>query len=399
MISVVKDMIKCVLRIGVCLGLVRLHGAGLACIIWFLAPIGPQGAYNELHKEAHMARTIISLFNSIDDANHAVQDLINNGVPREDISLIVSDRRGEWTSADAARTGATAGTALGGGIGLLAGLGALAISGIGSALAAGPLAAALGLGVAGAAAGAAAGGLIGALTKAGVSEDHAHVYAESVQRGGALVAVLIPLIARIVSVDLRVGLRSMLAARGRAVTTMLALTVGSLMLSLVLLLVNTLVRGMENAAADTLGGTAQITLPYRVSVEELAQALQNGDVPGYRSHFKTASYNVTLQRIETAEGTFALDELRAQREQTLGAGALTNLGMSFSNITSNELTPRLAATPPRRSSNSKISRHRRAVSVSTRQLPSGIRYRDEGCIWVRRMLSRCASDSSRIALY
>jgi hypothetical protein len=136
-----------------------------------------------------MARTIVSLFDSLDDANHAVQGLINNGVPRDDISLIAGDRRGEWTSADAARTGATAGTAIGGGLGLLAGLGALAIPGIGPALAAGPLAAALGLGVAGAAAGAATGGLIGALTEAGVSEEHAHVYAESVRRGSALVVV------------------------------------------------------------------------------------------------------------------------------------------------------------------------------------------------------------------
>jgi uncharacterized protein YcfJ len=40
---------------------------------------------------------------------------------------------------------------------------------------------------AGAAAGAAAGGLIGSLTGAGVSKDHAHVYAEGVRRGGSLV--------------------------------------------------------------------------------------------------------------------------------------------------------------------------------------------------------------------
>jgi hypothetical protein len=44
-------------------------------------------------------------------------------------------------------------------------------------------------GAAGAAAGAAAGGLVGALTEAGVSESDAHVYAEGVRRGGALVIV------------------------------------------------------------------------------------------------------------------------------------------------------------------------------------------------------------------
>jgi len=40
----------------------------------------------------------------------------------------------------------------------------------------------------GAAAGAAAGGLVGALVSAGTSDDHAHVYSESVRRGGTLVS-------------------------------------------------------------------------------------------------------------------------------------------------------------------------------------------------------------------
>jgi hypothetical protein len=61
----------------------------------------------------------------------------------------------------------------------------LAIPGIGPIVAAGPLAAAL----AGAGVGAVAGGLIGGLTGAGVSEEDANYYAESVRRGGALVTV------------------------------------------------------------------------------------------------------------------------------------------------------------------------------------------------------------------
>ncbi len=61
----------------------------------------------------------------------------------------------------------------------------LAIPGIGPIVAAGPLAATL----AGAGVGAVAGGLIGGLTRAGVPEDEANVYAEAVRRGGALVTV------------------------------------------------------------------------------------------------------------------------------------------------------------------------------------------------------------------
>jgi len=68
--------------------------------------------------------------------------------------------------------------------GLLVGLGALAIPGIGPVIAAGPIAAAL----AGAGIGAVTGGIIGALIDLGVPEESAHVYAESVRRGNVLVA-------------------------------------------------------------------------------------------------------------------------------------------------------------------------------------------------------------------
>jgi hypothetical protein len=72
---------------------------------------------------------------------------------------------------------------------MLAGLGVLAIPGLGPVIAGGWLfAAAIGA-TAGAGVGAAAGGLIGALTGAGVPEADAHVYAEGVRRGGALVTV------------------------------------------------------------------------------------------------------------------------------------------------------------------------------------------------------------------
>ena len=71
--------------------------------------------------------------------------------------------------------------------GLLAGLGLLAIPGLGPVVAAGWLAAT----AVGAAAGAATGGIVGALTEAGVSEADAHSYAEGVRRGGTLVSARI----------------------------------------------------------------------------------------------------------------------------------------------------------------------------------------------------------------
>ena len=74
---------------------------------------------------------------------------------------------------------------MGGAAGLAASFMALSIPGIGPIVAAGPVVAML----SGAGAGAVAGGLIGALTDAGVSEEHANYYAETVRRGGALVTV------------------------------------------------------------------------------------------------------------------------------------------------------------------------------------------------------------------
>ena len=68
--------------------------------------------------------------------------------------------------------------------GLLAGLGLLAIPGLGPVVAAGWLAAT----AVGAAAGAATGGVVGALTEAGVSREDADSYAEGVRRGGTLVS-------------------------------------------------------------------------------------------------------------------------------------------------------------------------------------------------------------------
>jgi uncharacterized membrane protein len=148
-----------------------------------------------------MAHTVVGLFRSYDQAQQAVAGLVNMGVRAEDISVVASDAEGKYTRTtgdehtpgEAAGTGAASGGVLGGVLGALVGIGALALPGIGPVLAVGPLAAALGSAGAGAligaATGAISGGLIGALVEAGVPDEHAHVYAEGVRRGGTLVTV------------------------------------------------------------------------------------------------------------------------------------------------------------------------------------------------------------------
>jgi hypothetical protein len=146
---------------------------------------------------ALMKTTITRLFDRHAQAKAALQDLIDAGVPREDISIVANASQEEVDRAEASQAaeGAGAGAGIGGvigcGAGILAGLGVISIPGIGPVVAAGWLAAAAAGIVAGAAAGAAAGGILGALMAAGVSEQHATIFVEGIRRGGTLLTVRI----------------------------------------------------------------------------------------------------------------------------------------------------------------------------------------------------------------
>jgi hypothetical protein len=140
-----------------------------------------------------LAQTITGLFDLYVDAKTAVHELESAGVPHSDISIVASDAHGEHAdqmnkAGEDAGKGAGIGAAVGGVGGLLAGIGLLAIPGLGPVVAAGWLASTLVGAVGGAAIGGAAGGIVGALTKTGVSEEDANTYAEGVRRGGTLVS-------------------------------------------------------------------------------------------------------------------------------------------------------------------------------------------------------------------
>jgi len=135
-------------------------------------------------------QTITGLFDTYEHARQAVHALNEAGITHADISLV--SRTADDVPPDEIGEGATAGAEIGAGLGaaggLLAGLGIVAIPGLGAVFAAGWLfATAIGA-MAGAGVGAATGGLVGALTRAGISEPDAEVMEESVRRGGAIVS-------------------------------------------------------------------------------------------------------------------------------------------------------------------------------------------------------------------
>jgi hypothetical protein len=131
--------------------------------------------------------TVSRVYDTYAQAREAVSAVEAAGIPSSEVSLVankyVSAEYADVDDVNKTAAGAGIGGVVGGGAGLLAGLGLLAIPGIGPVVAAGWLAAT----AAGAAAGAATGGIVGALVGAGESDENANVYSESVRRGGTLV--------------------------------------------------------------------------------------------------------------------------------------------------------------------------------------------------------------------
>lgn len=138
-------------------------------------------------------KAIIGIAKSAGQIEDAVTKLQNNAlVPSSAISILIPDSGtkpeigtvNSTKAPEAATTGAVAGGVMGGALGLLAGIGVLAIPGLGAFIAAGPLLAAM----SGAAAGAAAGGITGALIGMGIPEYEAKAYENRVKEGGYLIA-------------------------------------------------------------------------------------------------------------------------------------------------------------------------------------------------------------------
>ena len=136
---------------------------------------------------------VFGIYKTRSQAEQAVDRLMAAGYSNNDISVLLPDNTSSREFAhekntkapEGAATGVATGGVVGGTLGLLAGIGALAIPGVGPLIAAGPIMGALaGLGVGGA-----VGGLIGALVGMGIPEYEAKRYEGRVKDGGILLSV------------------------------------------------------------------------------------------------------------------------------------------------------------------------------------------------------------------
>lgn len=136
---------------------------------------------------------VFGLYPSVVRAEQAVDALLSAGFSNADVSVLMADNQSskdfahekQTKAPEGTTTGVAAGGTIGGTLGLLAGIGALAIPGVGPFIAAGPIMGALaGLGVGGA-----VGGMVGALVGMGIPEYEAKRYEGRVKDGGVLLSV------------------------------------------------------------------------------------------------------------------------------------------------------------------------------------------------------------------
>ncbi|HHV62315.1 MAG TPA: hypothetical protein GXX51_06725 [Firmicutes bacterium] len=136
--------------------------------------------------------TVIGVFDARDQAEKAINEMRNKGFDKNEISIVAKDQRGTgeggrgeggltMMAEDDLADGTVTGGAIGGAAGLLAGIGALAIPGIGPIVAAGPIAAAL--------TGAVTGGLVGGLVDMGIPEQRSEFYENQVKQGRILTVI------------------------------------------------------------------------------------------------------------------------------------------------------------------------------------------------------------------
>src|SRR6204780_2587944 len=137
--------------------------------------------------------SVLGIYNTRESVERAVDTFLKSGFTTSDVSVLLPENLGgkplathkDTKAPEGATAGGGAGAVVGGTLGLLAGIGALAIPGLGPFIAAGPILATLaGIGVGGA-----VGGISGGLIGLGIPEHEAKHYAGRIEQGEILLSV------------------------------------------------------------------------------------------------------------------------------------------------------------------------------------------------------------------
>jgi hypothetical protein len=153
----------------------------------------PQNLLKGEYSMANKNKSVFGIYPSRSAVENGVSALKTSGFQHSDVSILLPENLGSKEIAtekntkapEGATTGAGSGAVIGGTLGWLVGIGALAIPGLGPFIAAGPIMAALaGMGVGGA-----VGGVTGALVGMGIPEFEAKRYEGRLQKGGILMSV------------------------------------------------------------------------------------------------------------------------------------------------------------------------------------------------------------------
>jgi hypothetical protein len=147
----------------------------------------------EIKMSDNKKTSVFGIYTTRESVERAVDTFLRSGFTTSDVSVLLPENLGgkplathkDTKAPEGATAGGGAGAVVGGTLGLLAGIGALAIPGVGPFIAAGPIMAALaGIGVGGA-----VGGFAGALIGMGIPEYEAKRYEGRIQKGGILLSV------------------------------------------------------------------------------------------------------------------------------------------------------------------------------------------------------------------
>lgn len=140
-----------------------------------------------------MSRTVVGIFNNINDAQRAATEIKQNGFKTSDISILTKNidtinqeqKESSFTNNaihDNISDGVVTGTVLGGLAGLLIGIGTVVVPGLGVIAAAGPIIGLL--------SGAVTGGVVGGLIDLGIPEDDSMEYEKDIRSGKILLSMI-----------------------------------------------------------------------------------------------------------------------------------------------------------------------------------------------------------------